>query len=123
MNPAEDYIVSKPEPWRTILMELHAIIKHTIPQVEEQYKWHLPFYSVHGKMCCFLNFRKTCVDVGFPSGIFMHVHKEHLIAGENRKNLRSLRYHTLEDIDVAVLQDILKEAASLNKRGRSVILR
>lgn len=121
MNPAENYILSKPEPWRTLLMELQAIIKHTIPQVEEQYKWHLPFYSVHGKMCCFLNFRKTFVDLGFTSGIHIALHKEHLIAGEKRKNLRSLRYYTLEDIDVAVLQDILKEAASLNKKRKKTL--
>ena len=117
MNPAEDYIVSKPEPWRTILMELQAIIKHTLPEVEEQYKWHLPFYSVHGKMHCFLNFRKTFVDVGFVNGIHIDIHKEHLVAGEKRKTLRSLRYYTLEEIDVSVLQDILKAAADFNKKS------
>ncbi|WP_299767402.1 DUF1801 domain-containing protein [uncultured Dokdonia sp.] len=115
MNPAENYIVSKPEPWRTILMELQAIIKHTIPNIEEQYKWHLPFYKVDGKMCCFLNFRKTFVDVGFINGIHIAIHKDHLVAGEKRKTLRSLRYYSLEDIDVAVLQDILHAAVALHK--------
>lgn len=121
MNPAEDYIVSKPEPWRTLLMELQAIIKHTIPEVEEQFKWHLPFYTVHGKMYCFLNFRKTFVDVGFTSGIHIDIHKDHLIAGEKRKNLRSLRYYKLEDIDVKVLQDILKAAEKLNIKTKSIL--
>jgi len=117
LNPAEDYIISKPEPWRSILMELQVIIKHTIPEVEEQFKWHLPFYSVHGKMCCFLNFRKTFVDLGITSGIHIDIHKEHLIAGEKRKTLRSLRYYSLEDIDVEVLQNVLKAAANLNKKS------
>lgn len=117
MNPAENYIVSKPEPWRSILMELQVIIKYTIPEVEEQYKWNLPFYSVHHKMCCFLNFRKTFVDIGFTNGVHIDIHKDHLVAGEKRKNLRSLRYYRLEDIDATVLQDILQEAANLNKRG------
>ena len=31
------------------------------------------------------------------------------MAGEKRKTLRSLRYYSLEDIDVAVLQDIYKK--------------
>lgn len=114
MNPAEAYIVSKPEPWRSILMELQAIIKHTLPEIEEQYKWHLPFYSIHGRMCCFLNFRKTFVDLGFTSGIRIEIHQEALIAGEGRKNLRSLRYTCLEDVDVQVLQEILRAAAQLN---------
>ncbi len=116
MNPAEDYILSKPEPWRSMLIELQAIIKHTIPEVEEQFKWHLPFYSLHGKMFCFLNFRKKFVDIGFTWGIHIDIHKDHLIAGEKRKNLRSLRYYTKEDIDVVVLQDILKAASTLRTR-------
>lgn len=116
MNPAEAYILSKPEPWRLILMELQAIIKQTLPDIEEQYKWHLPFYSVHGRMCCFLNFRKTFVDLGFTSGVFITAHQEHLIAGEGRKNLRSLRYKCLEDINVKLLQEVLLTAAELNKK-------
>lgn len=116
MNPAEDYILNKPEPWRTMLMELQAIIKHTVPDVDEAFKWNLPFYSLNGKMFCFLNFRKKFVDVGFPWGIHITVHQDKLIAGEGRKNLRSLRYHTPEEIDVAILVDVLKNVASLKKR-------
>jgi len=115
LNPAEDYILSKSEPWRTMLIEIQAVIKHTIPEVDEQFKWHLPFYSVYGKMCCFLNFRKTFIDVGFVKGIYIDIHKDHLVAGEQRKNLRSLRYHKPEDIDITILQDILRVAIVLNK--------
>ena len=116
MNPAEEYILAKPEPWRSILIELQAVIKHTVPEVGEQFKWHLPFYSLHGKMFCFLNFRKKFVDLGFPWGVRIDIHSDHLIDGENRKNLRSLRYHSLEEIDLEVLQDVLKAAARLNER-------
>ena len=107
MNPAETYIFEKPEPWRAILIELRAIIQHTIPEVEEQYKWGLPFYKMDDKMFCFLNFRKRFVDLGFPWGIHIEIHADKLVAGEQRKNLRSLRYHAMEDIDVTVLQEIL----------------
>ena len=113
MNPAEEYILAKPEPWRSMLMELQAVIKHTVPDVEESYKWHLPFYSLKGKMFCFLNFRKTFVDVGFPKGILIRGFDDVLIAGEGRKQLRSLRYHALEEIDVHKLEQVLKSVASL----------
>lgn len=116
MNPAEDYILSKPEPFRSMLIELQAIIKHTIPEVEEAFKWHLPFYSLNGKMFCFLNFRKTFVDVGFPWGIHISIHQDHLVAGEKRKNLRSLRYYKSKDIDVSILQDVLLSVAQLKER-------
>ena len=117
MNPAEDYILSKPEPWRAILIELQAVIKYTIPEVEEGYKWHLPFYSLNGKMFCFLNFRKKFVDIGFPWGIQVEIHMDQLIAGEGRKNLRSLRYHKPEDVDIEILTDILKDVASRKKNS------
>ncbi len=116
MNPAEDYILSKPEPWRSMLIELQAIIKHTIPEVEEAFKWNLPFYSLNGKMFCFLNFRKTFVDVGFPWGVRLEKYATCMVAGEKRKNLRSLRYYFQEEIDVVLLQKILLEAARLNNR-------
>ena len=107
MNPAEDYILSKPEPWRTMLIELQAVIKQTVPNVDEQFKWSLPFYTLNGKMFCFLNFRKQFIDIGFPWGVRIQIHQEYLVAGEKRKNLRSLRYHTPDEIDIKVLQDIL----------------
>ncbi|MFT6416299.1 MAG: hypothetical protein ACJARZ_001646 [Dokdonia sp.] len=40
----------------------------------------------------FLNVRKTFIDLEFSSGIHINIYQEHLIAGEGRKNLRSLRY-------------------------------
>lgn len=116
MNPAENYILSKPEPWRSMLIELQAVIKHTVPEIEEGYKWHLPFYSLRGKMFCFLNFRKTYIDVGFPWGVLLEDYTEHMVAGENRKNLRSLRYCSPEDIDIELLQQVLLEVSHLKNR-------
>lgn len=114
MNPVDNYILSKPEPWRSMLIELQAVIKHTVPEVEEAYKWRLPFYSLNGKMYCFLNFRKNFIDVGFPWGIHIETYAHHLVGGEKRKNLRSLRYHSPEEIDITLLQEVLREAAQLN---------
>ncbi len=114
MNPVDNYILSKPEPWQAMLIELQAIIKHSLPEVEEAYKWNLPFYSINGKMLCFLNFRKSYVDVGFTWGVLLEEYKAHLVGGEKRKNLRSLRYHSPEDIDIVLLQEILVAAARLN---------
>ncbi|WP_375252638.1 DUF1801 domain-containing protein [Dokdonia donghaensis] len=111
MNPAQAYILSKPEPWRTMLIELQAIIKSTVPEVEETYKWNLPFYMLDGKMFCFLNFRKSFIDVGFPRGVQITVHKEALVGGEKRINLRSLRYKGLKDIDFEILIDVLLNVA------------
>ena len=110
MNPAEHYILSKPEPFRTILIELRQMILAISEDVNESYKWNLPFYDVKKQMFCFLNFRKTYVDLGIPYGINLTRHQEYLIDGENRKKLRSIRFYTLADINHEVITDVLNEA-------------
>ena len=114
MNPAHNYILSRPEPWKTMLIELRAIIKSTIPEAEESFKWGLPFYSVNGKMCCFLNFRKTFVEISFTKGVLIEGYKEFLIGGEKRKNLRSLRFQDPAQIKIKVVQHVLLAAKALN---------
>ncbi|MAZ28297.1 MAG: 2-dehydro-3-deoxyphosphooctonate aldolase [Cytophagaceae bacterium] len=107
MNPAENYIISKPEPWRSILMELRDITRHAVPEVTESFKWALPFYTLNGKMFCYLNFRKKFVEISFLYAHRMTHLSDYLIAGEGRKIVRSLRYTSLEDIDYDVLIQVL----------------
>ncbi len=109
MNPAENYILLKPEPYRSLLLDLQVLIEHTVTEAVLLYKWHLPFYYLNGKMFCFLNFRKTFVELSFPKGVLLDDPNNQLTAGENRKNLRSLRYYKVEDIDAEIVIGFLKE--------------
>ena len=52
------------------------------------------------------------VDIGFWKGNQIQIHQDHLVT-ENRKMMVSLRYQTQEDINDAVLIDVLKEAQKL----------
>ncbi|HCQ78295.1 MAG TPA: 2-dehydro-3-deoxyphosphooctonate aldolase, partial [Leeuwenhoekiella sp.] len=52
MNPGAHYILSKPEPFKSILLQLQLLVEHTVPEAELLYKWHLPFYYLNGKMFC-----------------------------------------------------------------------
>ncbi|RXG29946.1 DUF1801 domain-containing protein [Leeuwenhoekiella marinoflava] len=113
MNPAEAYILSKPEPFKSLLLELQMLVESTIPEAQLLFKWHLPFYYLNGKMFCFLNFRKNFVELSFPKGILLNDPHNKLTAGEGRKNLRSLRYHKIEDIDAEVLIGFLMQLKSL----------
>ena len=115
MNPAEAYILSKPEPYRTMLLELQLLVESTVPQVELLYKWHLPFYYLEGKMFCFLNFRKHFVELSFPKGILLNDTQKMLTAGEGRKNLRSLRYYKVEDIDAEIAIGFLEQLKAILK--------
>jgi len=108
MNPAEDYILKQPEPYRSILMHLQVVIEHTLPDVDLKFKYRLPFYYINGKPCCYLNNSKGYVDLGLWYGAHLTKHVDKLVGG--RRVIKSLRYTSLEEIDDEVLIDVLKEA-------------
>lgn len=99
MNPAQNYILEKPEPFQSILLHLDTIIMHVVSEADLKYKWRLPFYYLNNRMYCFLNFRKKFVEIGIPYGDELQDPERILIAGEGRKKLRSLRYFTINDIN------------------------
>ncbi len=114
MNPAEDYILNQPEPYRSILLHLQVVIEHTIPILDLKYKYKIPFYYINNKPFCYLNasHKKKFVDLGFCKGNKIQIYQEHLVT-EHRKVMVSLRYKRLEDINDKVLREVLLKAASL----------
>jgi len=110
MNPAELYILNQEEPFRSILLHLQWAIEDTIPNIELQYKWKVPYYSLNGKRpFCYLNCTKGYVDLVFWNGTHLTKHLQFLELG-GRKHMKSLRYTTLVEINQKVLLDVLNEA-------------
>ncbi|WP_452223741.1 DUF1801 domain-containing protein [Lacinutrix chionoecetis] len=116
MNPAEEYINSQAEPYRSILMHVQAVIEHTIPDVELNYKWQMPCYYVGKKPICYIRHTKDYVDVAFWHSNYITAFTEHLV-GENRKVVKSLRYKTLEAINDTVLITILKQVYEFKEQS------
>ncbi|QHI36371.1 hypothetical protein IMCC3317_17330 [Kordia antarctica] len=114
MNPAEEYILKQPEPYKSILLQLQVVFEHLFPEIELKYKYRIPFYYLKGKPFCYFNasHKKQFVDVGIVKGKQLQIHTEYLVT-EKRKIMASLRYKTIEDIDNDILIEVLKEAASL----------
>ena len=112
MNPAEDYILNRDEPFRSILLHLQLVIEQLIPEVELVYKWGIPAYYLKGKKpFCYMNQAKDYVDLGFWRSAYLTKHLDVLVS-ENRSVIKSLRYYSLEDIDETILQEVLEEAYS-----------
>ena len=109
MNPAEEYIFTRKEPFKAMLLELQVLIEHTLQDYELLYKWRLPIYYSDGCPICYLNVTKGYVDVCFWARKNFDVHLDILIS-EKRKFVKSLRYRNLEEIDGQVLIECLKEA-------------
>lgn len=116
MNPAENSILEKPEPFRSILLHIKAVIEDTIPEAQLVYKWRMPCFYLHGKqMFCYLHQSKDYVDLGFWNAAHFTKHTEHLVS-ENRKRIKSLRYKTLQEINETILREVLTEAYSVKDK-------
>ncbi|MEO9511692.1 MAG: DUF1801 domain-containing protein [Flavobacteriaceae bacterium] len=118
MNPAEEYILNQPEPFRSILLHLHAVIEVSITDVEMKYKWHIPCFYVGKSPICYLNVsrKKGYVDIAFWNSAHLTKHLDKMVS-EKRKVVKSLRYTSLEGIDDQVLVDVLLDAQSVRREG------
>lgn len=115
MNPAAQYILEKPEPFRSILLHIQATVEIAIPKAELLFKWKLPFFYIESNPFCYMNFSKNYFDLVFWHGAHLTQHTEVLVS-DGRKHMKSLRYKTLEEIDQQILCELLSEAYALRDR-------
>ncbi len=115
MNPAESYILSQPEPFQSILLQLQSTIERTVPGISLKYKYRIPFYYLYGKPFCYLNQSADYVDLGFSRAAWLTVHQDKM-ESRGRKVMKSLRYRSLEDMDYDVLVEVLEEAREVQSR-------
>jgi len=120
LNPAEDYIVRQEEPYRSILLQLQAIVKALVPQAELLYKWRIPFYYFNGIPLCFFNQSKDYVDFAFWHHDKMDKFSDHFI-DTNRKLVRSLRYSSVDDIDEKVIVYVIQKQLEINSNPFKLI--
>ncbi|MEM6892056.1 MAG: DUF1801 domain-containing protein [Bacteroidota bacterium] len=118
MNPAETYILNQPEPKRSILMHLKAVIESVVPGVDMKFKWGIPCFYNGKHPLCYLNAppKKDYVDMAFWNSAHLTKHIERMVS-EKRKVVKSLRYTTLESIDETVLVEVLQEVDQLKEKG------
>ena len=114
MKPAELYILNQPEPYRSILLHVQAVIEHTIPEIKLQFKFKIPFYYYNSKPFVYLNatHKRGYVDVAFIKGYQLKLHQD-CLDGEARTLVKSLHYQSLEVIDNDVLVALLQEQKGL----------
>lgn len=118
MHPAETYILNQPEPYRTMLLHLQALVQSAIPNVELKYKWRIPCFYVDEHPICYLNasVKGKYVDLGLWNAAHLTKHVR-LMHSQNRKVVKSMRYKSLDQIDNAILIEILQEAFTLKHKG------
>ena len=115
MNPAENYILNQGEPFKGMLLFLQSFIEKTIPEAELKFKYRIPFYYLEGRPFCYLNQAKDYIDLGFWMAAHIKNNTEYMTRA-GRKTMKSLRYTSLEAIDVTVLKALLEEAYTLKDK-------
>lgn len=113
MNPAEAYILGKEEPFRSILIQLQAVIEGLVPGICLRYKYRIPFYYLNEKPFCYLNQSGDYVDLGLVRGNQLTRYTDHMVTAD-RKQVTSLRYFKTEEIDYEILKEVLGEALQLH---------
>ncbi|MDJ0644963.1 MAG: DUF1801 domain-containing protein [Flavobacteriaceae bacterium] len=118
MNPAEDYILNQPEPYKSILLHLQVVIENTIPELELNYKWRVPYYYLDGNPFCYLNVpkKKDFVEIGFWASAHLSNYNEFLVS-DGRKVVKSFRYQSVDAINHEILVAVLEQAKRVNYKG------
>lgn len=98
-----------------MLLCLVDVMKQTLPEATLEYKWAIPYFYYRKQPFCYLNVshKKQFVDVGFAKGFQLKNHTKQLIADNGRNTVKSLRYTSIESIDIEVLIAVITEAATL----------
>ncbi|WP_222984836.1 DUF1801 domain-containing protein [Flagellimonas meishanensis] len=118
MNPAEEYILKQPEPKRSILLHLRAVVEVVVPEVSMKYKWGIPCFYVDKFPICYFNApsKKNYVDIAFWTSAHLTKYIEIMVT-EKRKVVKSLRFASLEEIDDSILTEVLQEVYSHREKG------
>ncbi len=113
MNPVEDYILDYPkEDIRQLMQLTHQLLLDSIPQIQCDIKWKIPFYT-YKKPFCFLNPKTKYLILGLMNGQLLS-DSHQLLEGE-QKILRHYIIRTVEDIYREEFLELLMEAVMLNE--------
>ncbi|WP_055442444.1 YdeI/OmpD-associated family protein [Lacinutrix himadriensis] len=114
----EEYIESNPH-FAEALTILRDIITKT--ELTEAIKWSAPTYSVNGKNILGLGAFKKHFCIWFFNGVFLKDDAKLLVnAQEKTKNLRQMRFTSIDEIDKNAVLAYVKEAIENQKLGREI---
>jgi len=113
MNPTEQHILNQKEPYQSIMLYVRSVIFKTLPNINEDYKYKVPYYVHNNKPILYLNILKgtSFIDVAFIQGILLEEKYPQLKNDNNRKQVRSLQVKSLEEFDELMFVQLLKDAS------------
>lgn len=116
MNPAENYILTQDEPFRTMLLTCQVLVEGTLSNFDLKYKWRLPMYYVADCPICYFNVTKGYFDLCFWVRDSWELHLD-VLHSEKRKFVKSLRYTHPDEMDAQLIIACVQEAFRTRKKG------
>lgn len=107
---AEKYIEKLDSPIKEIVIELRAIVNSSSEYLLEAIKWNVPTYSINANICSIIA-HKRHVNLQVFRGA--HIEDVNLLDGAG-KDMRHIKYSTLDDIDSDMVKKILSQAIALD---------
>jgi hypothetical protein len=117
MNPSDliDQRARELTDWRgDLYVELRNLINKSSPGIKENWKWNTAVWTEDGLVCALGAF-KNHVKVNFFKGARLTDPHELINNGFNSKQHRAIDFFADSKIDEKALQDLIREAVSLNK--------
>ncbi|NBA88584.1 DUF1801 domain-containing protein [Emticicia sp. CRIBPO] len=115
LSPIDQYFSEKNEPLKSCLQFLRGFILNYSPDIREEWRYSMPFYTWKTKRFCYLWVHKKyeLPYVGFVDGNKM----DHSgLLTEKRSRMKIWLVDLNEDVDVEVLKTLLIESISLIHR-------
>jgi len=115
----EDYFKNHPE-WKEELELLRELTLKT--EFKETVKWGAPTYTINGKNVMGIGAFKSYVGIWFFNGSFLLDRTGKLINAQDgrTKGLRQWRFNSLEDMDLVLILEYMKEAIENQKQGKYI---
>lgn len=111
MNQIDAFIEKLPQHKATLLHFLMGVVFECDKKLTARIAYGLPF--IYGKKgICYFNVKPNGIDVGFMYGIRLP-HRAEFIATD-RKQVRSLFFTWEEDVNVALLKAVVKDALAFD---------
>jgi Domain of unknown function (DU1801) len=112
LRPIDNYFLQKEEPIKSCLQFLREHILQQSLNITESWKYRMPFYSINGKMFCYIWTHKKLLHpyIGIVEGNKIHHPK---LLQENRARMKILLIDPNQDIPINEIDLILKEVMSL----------
>ncbi len=107
------YIEKLDSPIKEIVIELRAIVSTSSESLQEAIKWNVPTYSINANICSIVAHKR---HVNLQIFFGAHIEDANLLDGVG-KDMRHIKYTTIEDIDDKQIIKILNQAIALDSAG------